>query len=116
MTQNKIQNTKILPSMDSDRKNIKNDNNTLSFNIKKFKNEFNFKEVASEYDGSVKPVTYIFRYNPLYSLLYITIIIVILYIFILLRDFVQNHLNEQLTSTLNTILKYNKILFNSINI
>lgn len=49
--------------------------------------------------------TYVFRYNPIYSLLYFTIIVIVLYIFIILRDYVKSHLNDQLTNTLNRILK-----------
>ena len=86
--------------------------------IEKRKNEYSFKELSeSESMESsttknkkksqiVGSSTYAFRYNAIYSLVYITILMFLLYFFILLRDFVQNHLNEQLTNTLNTILKF----------
>jgi len=94
--------------------NAKNNNNKV-VDIGSKKNEYSFKEVAesetlvnSQAKAKAKIIgtaTYAFRYNAVYSLIYFTIIIFVLYFFILLRDFVQNHLNEQLTNTLNTILK-----------
>ena len=89
-------------------------NNTHEGLVDKRKNEFNFKEIMNSKVISMKDKsdpkktvteTYMFRYSAVYSLIYISSVILILYVFIMLRDFVQNHLNEQLTNTLNTILK-----------
>lgn len=82
--------------------------------LKNNRNEFSFKELVNSESETLNSSsentrvveTYIFRYNVVYSLLYITCVILVLYIFIVFRDFLQNHLNEQLTNTLNTILKY----------
>lgn len=112
--------SKFLEKM-SQTKTIENSDNktTKSYNnepIKNTKNGFSFKELMNSENlnsndkksNGIVP-TYIYRYNVVYSLLYITCVIIVLYIFIVFRDFVQNHLNEQLTNTLNTILKYNII-------
>ncbi len=48
---------------------------------------------------------YWFKYNAIYSLIYVTVIIMVLFFFIILRDFVKAYLSDPITNTLNRILK-----------